>query len=152
MILRQGRGEMGAVGRMTRERKGVENPTRSKERRPANGQTTKMLVDGFIPYQNQRMILIHQIIPKTLNRKSNLPTRHKVVKPIESSWETVPDQAMKKSNGPLSVRLSMKSLERSMALVILPESWKTTKEGNKGDGRDDQHSYYNTLQRTHDSV
>lgn len=34
----------------------------------------------------------------------------------------------------------------------LPERWKPTEEGNKGNGRDDQHSNYNNLQGTHDSI
>lgn len=55
------------------------------------------------------MVLIHQVISKTPNRRSDLATRDKVVKPVESYWEIVPNQAMKKSNGPLSVRWSVKS-------------------------------------------
>lgn len=62
-----------------------------------------------MPYQDQRMILIHQIIAKTLNRRSDSPTREEIVKPVESYWDLVPDQAIKKSNGPLSIRLSIES-------------------------------------------
>lgn len=142
---------MRAVVRMTRERRVAEIPTTSRGRRSTDGQTTQTLINCLIPYQDQGMILIHQIIPETLNRRSNSPTREKTVEPVERYREIVPDQAMKKTNGPLSVRLSMES-HGGIAQVNLPESWETTKKGNKSDGGDDQHSNCNTLQRTHDSV
>lgn len=62
-----------------------------------------------MPYQDQGMILIHQIVPKPRKRRSDSPTREEIVQPAESYREIVPDQAMKKSNGTLTVRLSTES-------------------------------------------
>lgn len=100
---------MWAVVRTTRERRAAENPVESRERRSTNRQITEMLINCLMPYQDQRMILIHQIIAKTLNRRSDSPTREEIVKPVESYWDLVPDQAIKKSNGPLSIQLSIES-------------------------------------------
>lgn len=100
---------MRVVGRRTRERRAAENLLTSRERRSINCQTLEMLINCGVPYQDQGMVLIHQIIPKTLNRRTDSPTRERIVKPIESYWEIVPNEAMKNSNGPLTVRLSVES-------------------------------------------
>ena len=43
-----------------------------------------------LSYQNQRMVLIHEIVTETLKERSESSTRQVTVKAVDCSWQHTP--------------------------------------------------------------